>query len=549
MTPPARRLRRLALLASTLGSAAHAAGVPTLQEVAVTARQHELIGVADSASEGTVTAAQLRNRPLLRPAEALETVPGLIVTQHSGDGKANQYFLRGFNLDHGSDFATHVMGMPVNMASHAHGQGYMDLNFLMPELVQGIAYRKGVYAAEDGDFATTGSARIDYRRRLEHPFAQVGLGQNGYRRLLAAGSQALGGDGDGRQLLVATELMGYDGPWAQPENLQRRNLLLRLSDGSPSRGYAITAMSYSADWTATEHVPERAIRSGEIGRYGALSPRDGGRTRRNSLSAEWARLGDGDATRASAYVIDYGLNLYSAPSGYISGLQGDQHEQADSRLVWGGEARHSWQPVAALRDTEFSAGARLRQDRIGRVGLFTTEGRARTGTVREDRITETALAAYVEARTQWLPWLRSTAALRRDEIAADVTALGGQYNLGNGGSVRGGQTSPRLGLVFGPFIPVYGLGALAILLLPPLVRDSLPLLFPAAALVCTAVEYVTGLFYEKVFRVSFWDYSHLPLNLGGRVCLLFALFWGVLALLVLHVIHPAAAWLAALPPG
>ena len=161
MNRSALHLRQLALLASTLGSAAHAAGVPTLQEVAVTARQHELIGVADSASEGTVTAAQLRNRPLLRPAEALETVPGLIVTQHSGDGKANQYFLRGFNLDHGSDFATHVMGMPVNMASHAHGQGYMDLNFLMPELVQGIAYRKGVHAAEDGDFATTGSARID----------------------------------------------------------------------------------------------------------------------------------------------------------------------------------------------------------------------------------------------------------------------------------------------------------------------------------------------------------------------------------------------------
>lgn len=451
MRRPTLSLLQRALLVSSLGTSAHAAGVPTLQEVAVTARQHELIGVADSASEGTVTAAQLRNRPLLRPAEALETVPGMIVTQHSGDGKANQYFLRGFNLDHGSDFATHVMGMPVNMASHAHGQGYMDLNFLMPELVQGIAYRKGVYAAEDGDFATTGSARIDYRRRLERPFAEFGLGQNGYRRLLAAGSQALGEDGDGRQLLVATELMGYDGPWAQPENLQRRNLLLRLSDGSPSRGYAITAMRYSADWTATEHVPERAIRSGEIGRYGALSPRDGGHTRRNSLSAEWARLGDGDATRASAYVIDYGLNLYSAPSGYIGGLQGDQHEQADSRLVWGGEARHSWQPGPALRDTELSVGARLRQDRIGRVGLFSTEGRARTGTVREDRITETSLAAYLEARTQWTPWLRSTTALRRDEISADVTALGGQYNMGNGGSVRGGQTSPRLGLVFGPF--------------------------------------------------------------------------------------------------
>jgi hypothetical protein len=443
----------LALLVSGLATTAQAAGIPTLQEVTVSTRHQDLIGVADSATEGTVTAAQLRNRPLLRPAEALETIPGMIVTQHSGDGKANQYFLRGFNLDHGSDFATHVMGMPVNMASHAHGQGYMDLNFLMPELVQGIAYRKGVYAAEDGDFATTGSARIDYRRRLDGNFAEFGLGQNGYRRLLVAGSRALGGDNesDGRQLLVAAELMGNDGPWDQPERLVRRNLLLRLSEGSTSHGYALTAMSYSAHWTATEHVPERAITSGEIGRYGALSPRDGGRTRRNSLSAEWARLGDSSATRASAYVIDYGLNLYSAPSGYISGPQGDQHEQADSRITWGGEARHAWFLGPALRDTELAIGTRLRQDRIGRVGLYTTEGRSRTGTVREDRITETALALFAEARTQWTPWLRSSLALRRDEISADVTALGGQYNMGNGGSVRGGQTSPKLGFVLGPF--------------------------------------------------------------------------------------------------
>jgi outer membrane receptor for ferrienterochelin and colicin len=110
----------------------HAAGLPTLQEVTVSSGAHDLTGVADSATEGTVTAKQLANRPLLRPAEVLETIPGMVVTQHSGDGKANQYFLRGFNLDHGSDFATHLMGMPANMVSHAHGQGYMDLNFLIP---------------------------------------------------------------------------------------------------------------------------------------------------------------------------------------------------------------------------------------------------------------------------------------------------------------------------------------------------------------------------------------------------------------------------------
>ena len=348
MNCSALHLRQLALLASALGTSAQAAGVPTLQEVAVTARQHELIGVADSASEGTVTAAQLRNRPLLRPAEALETVPGMIVTQHSGDGKANQYFLRGFNLDHGSDFATHVLGMPVNMASHAHGQGYMDLNFLMPELVQGIAYRKGVYAAEDGDFATTGSARIDYRRRLAQPFVELGLGQNGYQRLMAAGSRALGEEGDGRQLLVAAELMGYDGPWAQPENLQRRNLLLRLSDGSARHGYAITAMSYSAHWTATEHVPQRAIDSGTVGRFGSLDPTTGGRSLRHSLAAEWAGRGDASQTRATAWWLRSSLDLWSnfqyclgdyAATG--SCATGDQFRQSERRYAGGFDVSHT----------------------------------------------------------------------------------------------------------------------------------------------------------------------------------------------------------------
>ncbi|WP_374484126.1 TonB-dependent receptor [Zoogloea sp.] len=443
----------LALLVSSIGTTAHGAGIPTLQEVTVSTSKQDLIGVADSATEGTVTAAQLRNRPLLRPAEALETVPGMIVTQHSGDGKANQYFLRGFNLDHGSDFATSLLGMPVNMASHAHGQGYMDLNFLIPELVQGIAYRKGPNAAEDGDFATTGSALIDYRRKLDGNFVDLGLGQNGYQRILAAGSRALGApdSGDSRQLLAAVELMGNDGPWEQPENLVRRNAVLRLSDGTSAHGYAITAMAYSAAWTATEHVPQRAITRGEIGRYGALSARDGGRTHRHSLSAEWGRLGEATASKANAYVIDYGLNLFSAPSGYINGLQGDQHEQADRRFIWGGDGRHAWFLGPAWRDTELAVGAHLRQDRIGKVGLYSTVDRARTATVREDRITETSLGVFAEARTQWTRWLRSTAALRRDELRADVTPLGGPYNMDNRGHARAGQTSPKVGFIFGPF--------------------------------------------------------------------------------------------------
>ena len=453
MFNPRFKLRQFSALSLALATAGivQAAGLPTLQEVTVSSSTHDLTGSADSATEGTVTAKQLANRPLLRPAEVMEAVPGMIVTQHSGDGKANQYFLRGFNLDHGSDFATHVMGMPANNVSHAHGQGYMDLNFLIPELIANLKYRKGPYAAEDGNFTTTGTAQIDYLRKLERNFVQLGLGQHHYQRLLAAGSQQIGDF----NLLGAVELSGYDGPWEQAQDFNKRNAVLRLSSGTAANGFAITGMIYEARWKATEHVPERAITSGEIGRYGVLSANDGGKTHRYSLSADWARTTERGASKANFYVVDYGLNLFSTPSGFINGVQGDQHEQADSRTTWGGKLSQGWFLGPDWRDTELTAGLQLRQDRIGKVGLYTTENRVRTGTVREDRIRETAVGLSLDARTQWTNWLRSTVGLRRDQIYADVTPLAGTHNMLNGGNASAGQTSPKLGVVFGPF-PLLG---------------------------------------------------------------------------------------------
>ncbi|WP_018230915.1 TonB-dependent receptor [Methyloversatilis universalis] len=448
MPNPYRPAATLAALAAlNLQTPAFADDVPTLEPVLIESDRHDLVGAADTASEGVVGADQLVHRPLLRPAEALEAVPGLIVTQHSGDGKANQYFLRGFNLDHGSDFSTHVMGMPVNMVSHGHGQGYMDLNFLIPELIGTLRYRKGVYAAEDGDFATTGSARIDYARSLPAPFADVSVGGNGYRRALAAGSH----EREGLTWLAAVEFTRNDGPWVQPEQLQKENAVLRLSSGTASNGFSLTAMVYQARWYATEHVPERAIDSGEIDRYGALLPSDGGHTHRHSLSGEWAREQAGGELRASAYAIDYDLNLFSAPSGFIKGPQGDQHEQADRRRVFGGELVRTWRPADSA--SEWSAGLQLRHDRIGSVGLYDTVARARTHTVREDRIRQTGVGLFGELRTQWQPWLRSVLALRHDDMRAEVDPLAGTFNAGNGGRVRDRQTSPKLSLAFGPFGP------------------------------------------------------------------------------------------------
>lgn len=448
--PTGMRMNSLALASMWMCASLPVFGADeqSLPTVIITGSEtRDLIGVAGAASEGMVTAKQLANRPLLRAAEVLESVPGMVVTQHSGDGKANQYFLRGFNLDHGSDFLTHVMGMPVNMVSHAHGQGYMDLNFLIPELIGSMKYKKGTYSAEDGNFAAAGSARIDYQRAAA-PRMDLTVGQHSYRRFLAAGST----EAHGLTLLGGVELASNDGPWVQPENLQKRNAVFRASSGTASDGFAATAMLYKSDWTATEHVPERAIDSGEIGRFEALSANDGGSTHRHSLSAQWARsLEGGGGNSANLYVIDYRLNLFSSPSGYVNGLQGDQHEQADKRVVWGGDVRHTWLLGSGFNATEVTAGVQLRADRIAKVGLYDTVDRVRTNTVREDKITETNVGLLVDAKTQWTPWLRSSVGARFDEIRASAVALGGQFNMDNGGDVAADQFSPKLGAVFGPF--------------------------------------------------------------------------------------------------
>eukprot|EP01136_Pigoraptor_vietnamica_P031784 Opistho-1_new@92789 len=190
-----------------------------LEKVEVLGHYQLGLGQSSAASEGSIRASLIASRPALRAAELLEFVPGMIVTQHSGDGKANQYFLRGFNLDHGTDFATYVDGMPVNMVSHAHGQGYSDLNFLIPELVQRIDYRKGPYFASDGDFSSAGSARLLLRDSLARGLASLTVGGNGYARALLADGLALGAG----QLIAAVELHGNDGPWQQPERLRKFN--------------------------------------------------------------------------------------------------------------------------------------------------------------------------------------------------------------------------------------------------------------------------------------------------------------------------------------
>jgi len=434
----------VAMTAALIAPAAFAGGQQTLEPVEITGSVFRLIGAADSASEGTVTQRQITTRPWLRPAEVLETVPGLIVTQHTGDGKANQYFLRGFNLDHGTDFATFALGMPVNLPTHAHGQGYTDVNFLIPELISTVRYRKGPYSVHQGDFAAAGSATIDYVRVLDATFGEVGFGQRGFRRLLAAGSPRLG---DGH-FLLAGEAYRNDGPWEVPQGYRKNNGVLRFARGTESQGFELALLAYDARWNATDQVAQRAIDGGLIGRFGTLDATTGGETSRYSLSAQWAARDAATATRASAYAVRYRLDLFSNFTYFLDDPEnGDQFEQRDRRSYYGGELQRTWFLDWGGRAVELTAGAILRQDDIDEVGLYLTSARQRLQAVRVDEVMQRSLAAYGGASVQWSPWLRTIAGLRYDGYRFDVRSDTPE----NSGTRSDAIVSPKLQAVFGPF--------------------------------------------------------------------------------------------------
>ena len=346
---------------------AEAEDLQLLSPIEIRAQSENLLGAAASGSEGVVSSQRIAAVPILRPGEVLEMVPGMMVTQHAGDGKANQYFLRGFNLDHGTDFATFVAGMPVNMPSHAHGQGYTDLNFLIPELVERMSFRKGPYFAEEGDFASAGSARIDYFRQIDGTLALATLGQNGYARALLAGSPEVG---SGR-LLYALEWFHNDGPWEVDENYRKLNGVLSYSQGNRNDGFAVTAMAYRGQWTSTDQVAERAIDSGLVDRFGSLDRTTGGETHRYSLSGEWAARGQDSQSKANAWWVKSDLDLWSnfqyclndfANSGTCD--TGDQFKQSERRQNAGFAASHSLFATWGGLPVENSFGVYGRIDRL-----------------------------------------------------------------------------------------------------------------------------------------------------------------------------------------
>ncbi len=443
---PAARLGAACAAVLAVFSAIAQTSPPTLPPVQVQGHYENGVGTSDAASAGAVTQRLIANRPALRPGELLEFVPGMIVTQHSGDGKANQYFLRGFNLDHGTDFATWVDGMPANMVSHAHGQGYTDLNFVIPELVRRIDYRKGPYAAREGDFSTAGSARLALVDSLSEASAQLTLGQRGDRRGLRAGSTVLGAGG--ATLLGAVEAQANDGPWDVPEDQRKLNALLRASQRDGGGERSLTLMAYDARWTSTDQIAARAVEQGLIGRFGSLDPSNGGRSQRFSLSASTrTALADGQ-WQASAYAVRSRLNLFSNFTYFAADpVNGDQFEQAERRVLAGGEVSRRWDFGAHGAEQSIEAGAQLRHDRLSPVGLYLNRARARLSTTSEADVRQTHLGVFADWSARWTPWLRSVAGVRADSKRFDVSSS----IAGNSGTADDAALSPKLSLVFGPW--------------------------------------------------------------------------------------------------
>jgi len=409
----------------------------TIEEVVVWGRAEQLIGRAASASQGVVGYDDFSTRPLARVGELVEVVPGMIATQHSGPGKANQYFLRGFNLDHGSDFSTHFDGMPVNFRTHAHAQGYMDLNFIIPEIIERVDFQKGPYFADTGDFSLAGSNSFKTYDTLDRGFTEVTLGSGEEIRLVTANSFQLG-SGD---VLYALEHQQTNGQFDLDQDVRKYNGLIKytgLLGNVPSR---LTFTAYDSQWTSTNQVPQRAVDSGLIDRFGYIDPDLGGESSRYSLSANFEL----NNWELGLYASSYYMSLINNPTYLLNDpLNGDEFEQEDDRWLVGGTLRNEVDLHFFGYQMTRTIGGDFRYDDINDLNLFNTVGTRRTGNIRHDQVEEFSVGAFVEWELLLTEKLRTSLGIRADYFDFEVHA----QRPANSGSDSDAFWQPNLGLAY-----------------------------------------------------------------------------------------------------
>ncbi len=432
--PLCQRLVLTMLAVLVLEPAAKAYGSDAvIEELVVFGRAEQRLGVTQAASHGQVAYDDIRLPPLFRVGELVESIPGMVATQHSGTGKANQYFARGFNLDHGTDFSVHVDGVPINMRTHGHGQGYLDLNFIIPELVQRNEFRKGPYSAQVGDFASAASSEFKLYETLPKSLALLTLGEDNYLRGLLAGST----DAGSGTLTGAITATGYDGPWEDPENLELfKGYASYAFDLGPGR-MRLALMGYDGSWDSTDQIPERAVEAGLISRYGSIDPTLGGDTSRSSFTVAY----DAENWHSTLYVIDYEMTLWSNFTYLLERPDtGDQFEQRDKRRVWGGRVDGSPGTFLGRENLIFRWGGELRYDDIEEVGLYSTTARVRNETLRDDSVELFSAGVYGEVEMLLGERFRTIFGLRGDHFDWDVNAL----ETVNSGTGNDGVVAPKI---------------------------------------------------------------------------------------------------------
>ena len=405
--------------------------------VVIYGRATEQIGEAQSASEGVVGYADFEARPLSRPGELVEVIPGMVAAQHSGGGKANQYFLRGFNLDHGTDFAGSIDGVPLNLRAHPHMNGYLDINFMIPELIEKVQFYKGTGYAQNGDFSAAGAADFSTYDASPQNYVQADISDDGDYRALVVGSTTVGQDGS---LLYGAEYEFGDGPFDRPEDLKKWSGLVKYTQPFGNAKFHAELIGYDNTWFATDQMPQRAMDSGLIDRFGTLDPNLGGKTSRYiaSTGLDW------DNASLMVYGEKYTLSLYNNPTIAIDQVNGDELVQIADRSALGarGQIRNEFD-LAGFK-TETRLGADIRTDFIDRAALLKTIARVPYQTIRDDSGTLTLADIWGDATVHWTDRFRTTFGLRADHMIYDFDAI----QAANSGDGTDTQWSPKFNAAY-----------------------------------------------------------------------------------------------------
>jgi hypothetical protein len=372
-----------------------------------------------------------------------------VISQHQGGGKAEQYFLRGFDADHGTDVALFIDGLPVNLRSHAHGQGYADLHFLIPETVQRLDGFKGPYFVEFGDFATAGAFNFVMRDTVDENYAEAAGGSWGTQRYLTLISPTR----DALKTLVAIEYYRSDGPFEHPNGYERFNLFAKakatLAEGMD---LAVWASYYMADWHGSGEIPTRAVRAALISRFGSIDPNEGGSTQRANLNVDWRwKLDENQLVTVHTYGTYYELDLFNDFTFFLNDPQnGDEINQRDRRFMAGFDALYQYQTRPFGVSLTSSAGFQYRID-TPRVVLATSVQRHQLARTQDVSIVEQSYSPFVKFDVVPLPWLRFVTGARGDIFTYDVHSRVNTTGDDLNGRVTQARPNVKANLALGPW--------------------------------------------------------------------------------------------------